>query len=63
MLFFSIIFSFIGLGYYYGKKNEFEFRLAGIALMLFPYFISRVWLLISIGLVLIILPIIWVKLN
>ncbi|MCD6048337.1 MAG: hypothetical protein K0S08_1984 [Gammaproteobacteria bacterium] len=55
--FLTLIFSVIGIGYfYYGKKNNLYFTLSGIALMLYPYLISNVWPLLLWGLGLTFLP-------
>jgi hypothetical protein len=57
MLFFSLLFSIVGIGYFsYGKKHNFYFLLSGIVLMLFPYFVSQLWSLLIWGLGLIVLP-------
>lgn len=56
-LFFSIVFSFVAMGYYsYGKKNSLYFQLAGIGLFFVTFFISNVAWLIGSGILLIILP-------
>lgn len=53
-----VIFGSIGLGYFvYGKKQKMVVPLfSGVALMIYPYFISSHLLLISIGCVLLGLP-------
>ena len=58
ILMLSMLFGSVGLGYLiYGKKAGQLIPLgAGLALMIFPYFISSVMLLIVIGLVLMIVP-------
>jgi hypothetical protein len=50
-LFGAILFSAIGYAAYrYGKRNELMHpRWIGVALMLFPYAISRTWMLYLIG--------------
>ena len=42
----SLVFSVIGMGVFmYGKKQaQMKSMAIGVALMVFPYFISRVWL-------------------
>jgi hypothetical protein len=57
-LMWGVLFSSIGLGYFiYGKKQAVVMPLVcGVALMVFPYFISRVWLLVLVGLLLSALP-------
>jgi len=56
-LFFCIVFSVIGMGYCaYGKKNNPYYMLTGLALLMFPYFVSSfVWLMV-IGILLVLLP-------
>ena len=53
-LFTAIIFSTIGLAaFVYGKKSAQGKPMAvGIALMVYPYFISELWLIYAIGLAL-----------
>jgi hypothetical protein len=53
-----LLFSSIGLGFFiYGKKQRAVVPLVcGIALMVFPYFVSNVMLLVGIGLVLMAVP-------
>ena len=50
-IFWSMIFGSIGLGFFvYGKKQKAVIPLlAGIALILFPYFISNTYILVSVG--------------
>lgn len=57
-LMWGVLFSSIGLGYFiYGKKQAMVMPLVcGVALMVFPYFITRVWLLVLLGLLLSALP-------
>ena len=57
-LFLGVIFSSIGLGYFlYGKKQKMTVPfLAGLVLMIFPYFIENNALLAGIGLLLSIVP-------
>ena len=56
-LFAALLVSSIGLGYFiYGKKiADFHFLLAGIALMIYPYFFTGM-LLIVIGIILLAAP-------
>jgi hypothetical protein len=53
-----LLFGSIGLGFFiYGKKQRAVVPLVcGLALMLFPYFVSNVMLLLGIGVLLIALP-------
>jgi hypothetical protein len=53
-----LLFSSIGLGFFiYGKKQRAVVPLVcGIALMVYPYFISNVMLLVGIGVVLMAVP-------
>lgn len=57
-LFWGVIFSAIGLGFFmYGKQQKASIPLGcGIALMLYPYFVSNTILMVLIGLVLIAIP-------
>ncbi len=54
----SVLFSGIGLGFFmYGKKQRAVVPLfTGVALFVYPYFISSVAMLIIIGVILIALP-------
>ena len=54
----SVLFSLIGTGYFiYGKKQQKYFTLlAGVILGLYPYFVSNVWLVLAIGLLLMMVP-------
>jgi len=53
-----LLFGSIGLGFFlYGKKQRAVVPLlCGLALMLFPYFVSNVMLLVAIGALLIAIP-------
>jgi hypothetical protein len=53
-----LLFGSIGLGYFiYGKKQKAVVPLVcGLALMLFPYFVSHVTLLVGIGVLLSAIP-------
>lgn len=54
----GLLFGSIGLGYFiYGKKQKAVVPLVcGLALMLFPYFVSKVLLLVGIGVLLTAIP-------
>ena len=54
----SILFSCVGLGFFvYGKRQRaISPMVCGLALMIYPYFVSNVILLVIIGLVLMALP-------
>lgn len=58
LLIWGMLFGAIGLGFFiYGKKQKAVVPLTtGIALFIFPYFISNVYLLVIIGVVLVVLP-------
>jgi hypothetical protein len=57
---FSILFGSIGMGcFVYGKKQQAALPLlAGIGLCIFPYFVSNVYIMVLVGIILIVLP--WV---
>jgi len=57
-LIWGVIFGSIGLGFFvYGKKQKSIIPLfSGIGLMVFPYFISNLYILIISGFILIALP-------
>jgi hypothetical protein len=57
-LIFSILFGSIGMGYFvYGKKQQAAIPLlAGIVLCIFPYFVSNVYIMVLVGIVLAVLP-------
>lgn len=57
-LLWGVLFGGIGLGYFlYGKKQKAAIPFsAGVGLLVFPYFISNVYLLVAIGAFLILLP-------
>lgn len=57
-LLWGILFGSIGFGFFlYGKKQKAIVPFAtGIALFIFPYFISNVTLLVAVGAVLVALP-------
>jgi len=54
----SVLFGGIGLGFFlYGKKQKAIVPLiAGIGLIVFPYFVANVYVLIAVGIALIALP-------
>ncbi|HEB54769.1 MAG TPA: hypothetical protein ENI98_00405 [Gammaproteobacteria bacterium] len=58
VLLWGVIFGGIGLGFFtYGKKQKAVVPLLiGIALFIFPYFISNVYVLVLVGSVLVALP-------
>ena len=53
-----MLFGSIGLGFFiYGKKQKAVVPLVcGLALMVFPYFVSNTWLLIGVGALLVVIP-------
>jgi hypothetical protein len=57
-LLWGLLFGSIGLGYFiYGKKQRVVVPLVcGLALMVFPYFVSNVILLVGIGAILVAIP-------
>jgi hypothetical protein len=63
-LFASFMVSTIGFAYLtYGKKSsQLGFALAGIVLMIYPYFVSEIWQIVVIGAVLMALPFYWFNL-
>ena len=60
-LFAGMIAGTLGLGYFiYGKKqSEAVPMLCGFALMVYPYFFSNVWLLVSVGVALCVIPFVY----
>jgi len=54
----GMLFGAIGLGYFiYGKKQKAVVPLiVGIALFIFPYFITNIYLLVAVGAGLVVLP-------
>ncbi len=58
LLIWGMVFGVIGLGFFtYGKKQKAVVPLfAGIALFIFPYFISNVYILVIVGVILAALP-------
>ena len=57
-LFWGLLFSSIGLGYFiYGKRQHAPVPLVcGIALMVFPYFVSSNWAMVLVGAALMAVP-------
>jgi hypothetical protein len=57
-LLWGLLFGSIGLGFFiYGKKQRVVVPLVcGLALMVYPYFVSNVTLLVGVGVVLIVIP-------
>lgn len=57
-LMWGVMFGSIGLGFFmYGKKQKAIIPfLSGIGLMVFPYFISNVFILVAAGIVFVALP-------
>ena len=57
-LMWGMIFGSIGLGFFvYGKKQKAVIPLfSGLGLMVFPYFISNIYILVLSGIVLVALP-------
>jgi len=58
LLVWGVVFGAIGLGFFvYGKKQKALVPLfSGIALCVFPYFISNVYILVIVGVILVVLP-------
>jgi hypothetical protein len=58
LLVWGVVFGAIGLGFFvYGKKQKALVPLfSGIALFVFPYFISNVYILVIVGVILVVLP-------
>lgn len=57
-LLWGLLYGSIGLGFFmYGRKQRAVVPLlCGLALMIFPYFVTNVWLLVAIGALLIAIP-------
>jgi len=57
----GLVFGSIGMGYFvYGKKQgRVAALVSGVGLVIFPYFVSNVWLGIVIGIALMALPYFW----
>jgi predicted membrane protein len=58
LLIWGMLFGAIGLGFFtYGKRQKAIVPLfTGIALFIFPYFLSNVYMLLIIGVILVVLP-------
>jgi hypothetical protein len=58
LLIWGVVFGAIGLGFFaYGKRQKALVPLfSGIALFVFPYFISNVYILVIVGVILVVLP-------
>ncbi|MGB4248012.1 MAG: hypothetical protein WBJ75_09865 [Pseudohongiellaceae bacterium] len=58
LLLWGVLFSSVGLGYFiYGKKQNAKVpMLCGVALMIFPYFVSSTMVLVGVGALLVVLP-------
>ena len=58
LLIWGMVFGALGLGFFtYGKKQKAVVPLfTGIALFMFPYFISSVYILVIVGVLLVALP-------
>ena len=58
LLIWGMLFGAIGLGYFtYGKKQKAVVPLfVGMALFIFPYFISNIYVFVTAGIVLVVLP-------
>ena len=53
----SIVWSVIGLGYCsYGRKASPYYLIAGIILLVFPYFVGSFWATLGLGLLCLVLP-------
>ena len=57
-LLWGVVFSSVGLGYFiYGKRQGAPMPLVcGIALMVFPYFVSNSWAMVLVGALLMAVP-------
>ena len=58
LIIWGMVFGAIGLGFFaYGKKQKATVPLlTGIALFVFPYLISNVYILVTVGVILVVLP-------
>jgi len=58
--FFIIFLSIVGMGFFsIGKKTgDIFFILSGMIMMIYPYFVTTTWILITVGLILTIVPIV-----
>ncbi len=57
-LFLSLLFGSIGVGYFiYGKKQSKVIPLlVGLSLCVYPYFVSNIYVMLALGVLLIVLP-------
>jgi hypothetical protein len=57
----SVLFGAIGTGYFiYGKNQKSPVPLVcGVALFIFPYFVSNAWLLVLLGAAIMAVPYFW----
>ena len=57
-LFLSLLFGSVGFGYFiYGKKQSKVIPLlVGLALCIYPYFVSNTYVMLALGVLLIVLP-------
>jgi len=63
-IFLSIAFGIIGISYFsHGRKHNFYFLISGIGLLVFPYFVSTLPSLLTIGIALVILPFILQRIS
>jgi hypothetical protein len=64
-LFLSLIFSSVGVGFFiFGKKQGRPLPLLiGLALMIYPYFVANLTALVTIGVILILIPILARRLS
>ena len=58
LLIWGVVFGAIGLGFFtYGKKQKAIVPLlTGLGLFVFPYFISNVYILVLVGVILVVIP-------
>ena len=58
LIIWGMLFGAVGLGFFaYGRKQKAVVPLfTGVALFIFPYFISNVYMLVIVGVVLVVLP-------
>ena len=58
LLIWGMLFGSVGLGFFvYGKKQKAVVPLiSGIALMVFPYVVSNVYILVIVGIVFVVIP-------
>jgi len=58
LIIWGMLFGAVGLGFFaYGRKQKAVVPLfTGVALFIFPYFISNVYMLVIVGVILVVLP-------